>query len=157
MIQQDGAPAHMLQNDEEFAAAANQQRLNVKLYTQPANSPDLNVLDLGLFRALQSANDEAPEEVEDLIQSVLDTYEGYEVENCNFIWLSLQMLMNAIIQEAGNNKYKLGHMNKKKKAREGTLETAVKVCDEGMEILLRESLQMENEEDTAENHYQEAV
>ena len=31
--------------------------LDTKLYTQAANSPDVNLLDLGFFRVIQSFND----------------------------------------------------------------------------------------------------
>jgi hypothetical protein len=53
-IQQDNAPSHLPVDDEEFAAAVAQTGLDIKLVNQPANSPDLNVLDLGFFASLQS-------------------------------------------------------------------------------------------------------
>jgi hypothetical protein len=61
-IQQDGAKAHIRDDDEWFAESLayleETTGITAKLFTQPANSPDLNVLDLGFFRAIQSANDE---------------------------------------------------------------------------------------------------
>jgi len=52
-IQQDNASAHVPVDDEEFAAAVAQTGLDIRLINQPANSPDLNVLDLGFLNSLQ--------------------------------------------------------------------------------------------------------
>jgi hypothetical protein len=57
IMQQDGAKAHLPVNDLEFKAKVLELYGNedaVKLYTQPAQSPDLNVNDLGFFASLQS-------------------------------------------------------------------------------------------------------
>ena len=48
-IQQDRAKSHINTDDEEFREAIQDQELNVGLYTQAANSPDVNLLDLGFF------------------------------------------------------------------------------------------------------------
>ena len=48
-IQQDGAKSHTSADDNEFKEALNAQEINAELYTQPANSPDVNLLDLGVF------------------------------------------------------------------------------------------------------------
>lgn len=38
----------------EFVEAANKDEFDISLNCQPANSPDLNILDLGFFRAIDS-------------------------------------------------------------------------------------------------------
>jgi hypothetical protein len=53
-IQQDGASSHIRPHDQEFLAAATDGNWNIKLVTQPAQSPDTNHLNLISFRALQS-------------------------------------------------------------------------------------------------------
>jgi hypothetical protein len=56
-VQQDGAKAHLPVNDPDFKTKVQELYGNedaVKLYTQPAQSPDLNVNDLGFFASLQS-------------------------------------------------------------------------------------------------------
>ena len=63
--------------DNEFKDALNSQEINAELYTQAANSPDVNLLDLGFFQAIQSFNDVAPKNEEQLIQSVHDAYTHY--------------------------------------------------------------------------------
>ena len=48
-IQQDGAKIHISADDNEFKEALQDQEINAGLYTQAANSPDVNLLDLGFF------------------------------------------------------------------------------------------------------------
>ena len=69
-IQQDGAKNHIHEDDEEFNNTLTEQDIDAKLYTQTPNSPDVNLLDLGFFRAIQSFNDASPKNEEELIQSV---------------------------------------------------------------------------------------
>jgi hypothetical protein len=53
-IQQDNAPFHLKLDDLEFCAAAKLGGFDIRLICQPPNSPDFNILDLGLFRAIQA-------------------------------------------------------------------------------------------------------
>ena len=53
-IQQDNAKTHIPVDDPEFVAAAQADGWDIRLTCQPPNSPDLNILDLGFFAALQS-------------------------------------------------------------------------------------------------------
>ncbi|XP_074315657.1 uncharacterized protein LOC141651864 [Silene latifolia] len=52
-IQQDNAKPHINGNDKDFLEAARSDGFNIKLTQQPANSPDLNILDLGFFRSIK--------------------------------------------------------------------------------------------------------
>jgi hypothetical protein len=57
ILQQDGAKSHLHEDDEVFKAKVIELYGNpnaVKLYIQLAQSPDLNVNDLGFFSSLQS-------------------------------------------------------------------------------------------------------
>ena len=49
LIQQDGAKSHTSADDDEFKEVLIDPNINVELYTQAANSPDVNLLDLGFF------------------------------------------------------------------------------------------------------------
>ena len=77
LIQQDGAKSHISADNDEFNEALIDQNINAELYTQAANSPDVNLLDLGFFQAIQSFNDAAPKNEEQLIQSVCEVYKNY--------------------------------------------------------------------------------
>ena len=59
-IQQDGAKSHICEDDNKFNNALTEQDINVELYTQAADSPDVNLLDFGYFWAIQSFNDATP-------------------------------------------------------------------------------------------------
>lgn len=59
-VQQDNAKPHISVKDPEYLEAAKKYGLNIRLTCQPPNSPDMNVLDLGFFRAIQSLHQEAP-------------------------------------------------------------------------------------------------
>jgi len=85
--------------------------INVKIREQPPNSPDLNVLDLGIFRALQSCQfRNALKDVNDLIVQIKVTFNNYSPKSLDNVWLTLQMCMNEIIDHDGGNNYKIIHM-----------------------------------------------
>ena len=48
-IQQDGAKRHIGEDNNEFKDTLAEQDINAELYTQAANSPDVNLLDLRFF------------------------------------------------------------------------------------------------------------
>ena len=129
-IQQDRAKSHINTDDEEFREAIQDQELNAGLYTQAANSPDVNLLDLGFFRAIQSFNDVAPKNEEELIQSVQDAYTNYPRKRLNRTWLTLQSVFNQIILCNGDNDYDIEHLSKEKLERAGQLPNVLDVVDE---------------------------
>lgn len=51
-IPKDNARPHIGVNDLEFIEATQQDGFDIILCFQPPNNPDLNVLDLELFRAI---------------------------------------------------------------------------------------------------------
>ena len=53
-VQQDNAKTHIPLDDPEFVAVAQAEGWDIRLTCQPPNSPDLNILDLGFFAALQA-------------------------------------------------------------------------------------------------------
>lgn len=70
-IQQDNARPHVLVDDVQFLEVAQQDGFDIHLICQPAQSPDLNILDLGFFRAIQSIQYKAfPKNEDELIKSV---------------------------------------------------------------------------------------
>ena len=115
-IQQDGAPSHKrfvkVGAWDEIVAELN---LNgkIQLVTQPANSPDLNILDLGFFRSLQAQYySHNPRNEMDIIRFVKQAFDRYDPKVLNRIWLTHQGCLNEIIKCNGGNDYKIPHMNK---------------------------------------------
>jgi hypothetical protein len=128
-IQQDNARTHIDINDEDFRRVASQDGFDIRLMCQPANSPDLNVLDLGFFNAIQSLqHKEAPNSIDELVKAVENSFEAFSTVKSNRIFLTLQSCMIEIMKKGGSNKYKLQHLKKKKLERQGKLPTRLK-CD----------------------------
>ena len=91
-----------------------EQDINADLYTQAANSPDVNLLNLGFFRAIQSFNDAALKNEEELIHMVSVAYDTYPQVKLNCTWLMLQSVFNQIILNHGDNDYNIEHLVKEK-------------------------------------------
>jgi hypothetical protein len=137
-VQQDGAPSHIDPADELLLQGLQELEIENKvlLYTQPANSPDCNINDLGFFRALQAQYQKStPSNVGEIIANVQQAYQQYDYRKINRIWLSLQCCYNKIIDHLGNNDYKLPHMQKERLEREGNLPVTIAVCDSGVALL----------------------
>ena len=113
-IQQDGVKNHICEDNKFFNAALEENGVNAELYTQSANSPAVNLLDLGFFRAIQSFNDAVLRNKEELIKAVGEAYENYPKEKINWTWLTLQCCFNQIITHHGDNDYNIAHISKEK-------------------------------------------
>jgi hypothetical protein len=120
-IQQDGAGGHTAHDDLYLTQALEGLGLTdkISIYTQPPNSPDLNICDLGLFNALQAAYyDNAPKNEVELITMVEQTYADYPHEMINRLFITLQTVFNSVLEHNGGNQYKITHMNKGRLERE---------------------------------------
>ena len=129
-IQQDGAKNPICEDDKEFNDALTEQDIDTNLYTQTPNSPDVNLLDLGFFRAIQSFNNASPKNEEELIQLVQDAYENYLRHKLNQTWQTLQSCFNQIILHHGDNDYSIEHISKAKLERQGQLPDVLDVVDD---------------------------
>jgi hypothetical protein len=88
-------------------------RFDIQLTCQPANSPDLNVLDLGFFNTIQSLQHQyLPRTIDELITAVQDCFQKLHHSTLNNTFLTLQTCMEDIILHDGNNNYKIRHMSK---------------------------------------------
>ncbi|XP_021775477.1 uncharacterized protein LOC110739318 [Chenopodium quinoa] len=97
----------------EFMAATTAHGFNIQFVFQPPQSPDLNVIDLGLFRSIQSLQNQSfPNNLDELVTKVQESYEAFNP------------------QVEGGNKYKIPHMNKKKLENLGELPDHVPVQKE---------------------------
>ena len=134
-IQQDGPNIHIKPDDADWILGLQQKGLENKLllYTQPANSPDLNINDLGFFRALQSHYQQfSPTTAEEIINYVRQTYEEYPRERINHVWLTLMEVMNEIIEHHGNNDYKMPHIGKLALERRNELPVVLPVTEDAL-------------------------
>ncbi|KAH0730970.1 hypothetical protein KY289_002158 [Solanum tuberosum] len=131
-IQQDNARPHIGVNDLEFVEAAQKDGFDIRLCFQPPNSPDLNVLDLGFFRAIQSLQyQKAPSNVDELVEAVERSFDEMKVEQLNHVFLTLQSCMIEVMKDNGGNNYKVPHLNKNRLEREDNLPLQL-CCDIGI-------------------------
>ena len=127
-IQQDNATSHIENDDTDFLAAIEATGVNITIYSQPPNSPDLNVLDLGFFFSLQSmVAKEGTRNKDVLIEVVKRKYNEYPQYKINHVFLSLQVAMQEVIMCNGGNNYKLKHMSKTQLERNGHLPMSIAV------------------------------
>ncbi|KAK8581732.1 hypothetical protein V6N12_071941 [Hibiscus sabdariffa] len=90
-IQQDNAKPHIDVDDEQFLQVASLDGFNFQLFFQPPNNPDLNVLDLGYFRAIQFLqHQESPTTIDELVKAVEKSFNDLSPENLNNVFLTLQ-------------------------------------------------------------------
>ena len=129
-IQQDGAKNHISCNNKLFNNALVKNSINTTLYTQAVNSPDANLLDLGFFRAIQSFNDAAPKNEEELIEAVSAAYDKYPRHKINQTWLTLQCCFNQIIMHHGDNDYNIDHIGKEQLEQNGNLLEVMDVVED---------------------------
>ena len=111
-IQQDGAKNLISCDDKLFNDVLFDNGINATLYTKAVNSPDVNLLDLGFFRAIQSFNDAAHKNEKELIEVVGEAYDKYLCHKINQTWLTLQCCFNQIIMHHGDNDYNIDHIGK---------------------------------------------
>ncbi|VFQ99024.1 unnamed protein product [Cuscuta campestris] len=131
IIQQDNAKPHVEGNNPEFLAAAEDGDWNIELKFQPPNSPDLNVLDLGFFRSIDSIQDQSvPRNLSELINAVTTAFQDIPHEKLNNVFLTLQGVMGEVLKNRGGNNFKIPHIGKAMLAREGRLPDNVGVTQE---------------------------
>jgi len=128
-IQQDNAPSHIHADDPDFKTAVAHTDLDVRIMNQPANSPDMNCLDLGFFASLQSMTDRTTSRnMDDIIANVINEYEHYNPVILNRVFLTLQGCMIEVMKDNGGNRYKIPHMNKPRLEAAGLLPKSLS-CD----------------------------
>ncbi|ETV90233.1 hypothetical protein H310_14935 [Aphanomyces invadans] len=125
-IQQDNAKPHVPPMDPRIVAAC--QSDGWAMVYQPPNSPDLNVLDLGFFRSIQTLQEQKyPRYIDDIVAGTLQAWREVDMMTLNANFLTLQCCMKEVIRVAGNNSYKVPHMKKAKLAAKGMLPDGVDV------------------------------
>ena len=94
--------------DDAFCHAVRQTGLDIRIFNQPANSPDLNVLDLGFFASLQSKTFlTSSKNMDELIQNVQREFSTYDESKIRNVFLTLQGCMIEVMKKGGGNGYKI--------------------------------------------------
>ncbi|KAF0705414.1 hypothetical protein AaE_014522 [Aphanomyces astaci] len=112
----------------------------MKLKYQPPNSPDMNVLDLGFFRAIQALQQTHHSNTyEDIVNATNNAWKDVDPWSLERNFLTLQSCLREVIGCAGGNSYKIPHMKKAALKKCGRLPESVScgkdVCDDGCTLL----------------------
>ncbi|CAN0455030.1 unnamed protein product [Discosporangium mesarthrocarpum] len=95
---------------------------SIILETQPANSPDLNVNDLGYFYSIQQLKEDVGVSFpEDLVEPTMEAFDVYPWETLERVWQSLFAVLGEVLGCKGDNSYKLPHLGKENLGMEGKL------------------------------------
>ncbi|RHY01444.1 hypothetical protein DYB36_012473 [Aphanomyces astaci] len=108
ILQHDNARPHILSGDAEFVAAEQHGGWDIRIENQPAQSPDLNVLDLGFFNSIQALQQTLEcRTMEELIAAVKCSFMLLSPVTLEKTFMTLRRVMNVIIEANGCNRYKI--------------------------------------------------
>jgi hypothetical protein len=119
-VQQDNAKPHIDPCDPEIVGEGISRYFEIRLIFQPAHSPDLNVLDLGFFASIQALQyKEDADSNEELIEKVDEAFNNVSCTTLDNTFVTLQKIMECIMECEGRNDYKLPHIGKSKLRKAG--------------------------------------
>ncbi|OWZ09271.1 LOW QUALITY PROTEIN: hypothetical protein PHMEG_00018054 [Phytophthora megakarya] len=85
----------------------------IKMMCQPPRSPDCNILDLGIFNAIQSIQYRQPtNQIDGLTAAVQKAFNSVKHETIEQCFLTLQKVLERIIENEGGDGFKLPRVNK---------------------------------------------
>ena len=123
-IQQDGARPHTTDaNLDHFASQGGSENgrsgFRLKVITQPAQSPDLNCLDLAFFASLQSDVEIMSKSTRNgMLIAVQEAFDAYDDERMAAVWRRLVTSYKGILETGGDNHYET-HRHVEKDHRHG--------------------------------------
>ena len=103
----------------------------VELVTQPTQSPDFNVNDLGFFASLKSRVWRMnASSIDELVDPIFQQYEEYDRATLERVWQSLFKVYNQTLRKMGDNDFRVEHTGVTARQKAGTLERVVKYDQE---------------------------
>ncbi|XP_021737322.1 uncharacterized protein LOC110703854 [Chenopodium quinoa] len=127
-IQWDNARQHQISTDAEFQEGCTSYGFNIQMVFQPAQFPDLNVLDLGLFTSIQSIQYQSfTENLDHLVEKVNEAYAVFDPKVNRNTWITLQKCMTEIMIKNGGNNYPPPHMGKNRLENQGIMPEQIEV------------------------------
>ncbi|XP_021759192.1 uncharacterized protein LOC110724104 [Chenopodium quinoa] len=128
IIQWDNARPHQVPKDEEFQAACHAHGFNIQFIFQPSQSPETNVLDLGLFSVIQSLQYQSfPRNLDDLIKEVARAFQEFDPILNKYTWITLQSCLIKILEKQGGNNFSPPHTKKRSLDSQGLLPQLLEV------------------------------
>ncbi|GMF17027.1 unnamed protein product [Phytophthora fragariaefolia] len=130
IVQQDKAGPHVREDDAELETAEKVEGWRIKMRCQPPRSPDLNVLDLGVFASIQALQyRKAAYDAVSLIEAVQNAFDEIRWQTLDKCFVTLQKLMEAILVDSGGKSFKLPRVCL---AVNGRMPLSVKVSEEAV-------------------------
>ncbi|XP_056695340.1 uncharacterized protein [Spinacia oleracea] len=144
IIQEDNAKPHIGAGDPQFLQEANIDGFTFIWQPQSPQSPDLNILDLGFFRSIQSLYEKKmPKDLDEMITDVEEAFNELHPKVLSNVWHSYQYVMQEIIKVKGGGNYVLPHVKKKQLEDAGNLPLQVQpdaqAIKESMQLLYPEN------------------
>lgn len=113
-VQQDNAGPHVSEDNKDIMDTGLADGWTIEMACQPPRSPDLNVLDLGIFNAIQSVQYRWPtNKLDDLVVAVDNAFHSIPAATIDKCFVTLQKVLQCIIASGGGNDYKLPRVSKK--------------------------------------------
>lgn len=139
IIQMDNAPPHTgSRNLESLNEYCLDNGFNITFTTQPAQSPDLNYCDGSFFNSLQKRSfklREGCKSVQDLVDNVYEAWDDYPMELIRNCTSHIYSVMNAILENDGDNQFKNPHANVRENLASGQAVNKVTVSKEKLASL----------------------
>ncbi|KAG2982954.1 hypothetical protein PC119_g20705 [Phytophthora cactorum] len=112
-VQHDNANPHGAVTRATVKQAAKEGGWDIRMEFQPPKSPDMNILDLGIFNAIQSVQYRQPTyKIDALIEIVMAAFNMGPSRTLDKCFLTLQKVMECIIRHAGDNDFRLPRVSK---------------------------------------------
>ncbi|CAM9920022.1 unnamed protein product, partial [Discosporangium mesarthrocarpum] len=117
-VQQDSAKPQTKKGVMEVVQAEAGNRITRE--TQPSNSPNLNVKDLGFIHSIQQLKEDVGvTTAEGLVEATLEAFHIYPRQTLECVWHSLFAVYGEILQDKGDNSYKIPYSDKEQAHRKG--------------------------------------
>ena len=93
----------------------------MKMMNQPANSSDLNVLDLGFFNSVQSLQQKkCATNIESLVEAVQFVFDEVSGRTIHKIFVTLKEVMKLVLLNESGNYFKIPHLKKDAREKKGS-------------------------------------
>ena len=100
----------------------------VELVTQRAQSPDLNVNDLGFFASLKwRVCGMNASSIDELVETIFQQYEEYDSATLERVWQSLFTVYKQTLRKMGDNDFSVEHTGVTARQQAGTLREGGKI------------------------------
>lgn len=127
VIQLDNAPPHIAQsNISRLNILGASLAVPIRIRLQPAQSPEFNLMDLGIWYSLDKQADYFigdHRNIDDIINNVESAYNNYSVDKLHRVYAVYYVIMREVLKAHGGNHFKLPHTGIRQRQLEGLLPT----------------------------------